>query len=189
MYRLRRADGTLTETFEIYTTLNQGASYNFYNSNTNDPIVYTLNNGILELGDAEIVTTQETAVYRVTVDFQTATVSTLKIDKWSIVGNVITNGWGGDEALDYQGNGVWRSTLMLIDADSADANKRFVFRANGDWGIVYKEIPETTAQELAFENTAEKLGFESLNDIPVAQLGTATITLTLNGSGYSYTIE
>lgn len=188
MYRITNADGTPSEVFEIYTMLTQGETYNFYNSNSGTPIAYTLNNGVLELGDNGIVAMDETAVYRLTVNFATNTLETQRINHWSIVGNVIENAWGGDEPLQYQGNGVWRSTITLIDADTADANKRFVFRANEDWAFVFKEIPETNMQ-VAFEDTAQDFGFDTLNDIAVPNLGETTITLTLNGNGYSYTLE
>ncbi len=182
--------GTAEDIFEIYTTLNQDASYNFYSSTSANAMTYTLTNGNLELGDTAITATDETAVYKITVNFTTATVTTDRINMWSIVGNVIPDAWNGDAPLTYQGNGVWQGTIELIDADSADASKRFVFRANGDWALVFKERPETTTQELVFEANARKLGFsDGLNDITVDSLGEKTITLTLSGNNYFYTIE
>ncbi len=187
MNRLSRADGSNTNIFEVYTTLESGLGYNFFSSKTDDSTTYTVNGESVEIGDTPIIA-PETGIYRVTVDFDAEALSLFRIEQWSIVGNVILNGWGGDEPLEYQGNGVWQSSIELIDADPGDSNKRFIFRANGDWGLIYKEIPGTSG-ELAFEGTAGDLGFDTINDIEVSSLGTKLITINLNGEGYFYTLE
>lgn len=185
--RITNADGSQSNVFQIYTALQAGSTFNFYSSQDNGGLVYTSAGGSLELGD-EGITIGQSAVYRVTVNFNTETVDLFVIDRWSIVGNVIPNGWGGDVPLDYQGNGVWQSTVELIDADAGDPNKRFVFRANEDWALVFKIIPNT-GNELAFEGSAEQFGFTNLEDVPVAALGFRTITLSLNGDGFSFSNE
>lgn len=185
--RITNADGSQSNVFQIYTSLQAGSTFNFYSSQDNGGLVYTSAGGSLELGD-EGITIGQSAVYRVTVNFNTETVDLFVIDRWSIVGNVIPNGWGGDVPLDYQGNGVWQSTVELIDADAGDPNKRFVFRANEDWALVFKIIPNT-GNELAFEGSAEQFGFTNLEDVPVAALGFRTITLSLNGDGFSFSNE
>lgn len=187
MNRLPNADGSASEIFELFTSLTGGETYNFFEENIADATSYTVNGGVLEFGDDGISVT-DSGVYRITVNFSNASVSLFEISNWSIVGNVIPDGWNGDVPLEYQGNGVFQSTIELIDADPGDANKRFVFRANEDWALVFKEIPDT-AMEVAFEGTAGDFGFTELNDISVSTLGIQQITLTLNGSGYSYTIN
>lgn len=187
MNRLPNADGTASEIFELFTSLTGGETYNFFEENIADATSYTVNGGVLEFGD-EGISVADSGVYRITVNFNNASVSLFEISNWSIVGNVIPDGWNGDVPLEYQGNGVFQSTIELIDADPGDENKRFVFRANGDWALVFKEIPDTD-MEVAFEGTAGDFGFTELNDISVSTLGMQQITLTLNGSGYSYTIN
>ena len=187
MNRLINEDGSESEIFEIFTSLTGGESYNFFEENIVGSTSYTVNSGILQLGSDPIMVS-ETGIYRVSVNFDNATFSLLEITNWSIVGNVIENGWNGDEPLTYQGNGVFQASIELIDADPGDTNKRFIFRANEDWALVFKEIPETD-MELAFEGTAEMFGYTQLDDISVSNLGMQQITLTLNGSGYSYTIN
>ncbi|MGB5818711.1 MAG: SusE domain-containing protein [Saonia sp.] len=187
MNKLEKADGSNTNIFQIYTSLESGADYNFFSSRTDNITTYTVNVESIEIGETPIIA-PETGVYRITVDFDTETFSLFKIDKWSIVGNVITDGWGGDEPLEYMGGGVWQSSIELVDADPGDTNKRFIFRANGDWGQVFKEIPGTSG-ELAFEGTAAELGFDTINDIAVSSLGAKLITINLNGDGYFYTVE
>lgn len=187
MNRLMRSDGSETNTFQIYTSLQSGMSYNFFSGTDSEATRYTINGDLIEIGNNAIIA-PETGVYRVTVDFETEAFSLFRIDRWSIVGNVIPNGWGGDEPLEYQGNGVWQSTIELIDADPGDANKRFIFRANEDWGQVLKQIPDSSG-DLALEGTAESLGFNTINDISVSSLGETLITINLNGDGYFFTLQ
>ncbi|MHA7060150.1 SusE domain-containing protein [Aquimarina sp. M1] len=186
MNKIKRADGTDTNTFQIYSALESGLTYNFYSDNSSQASVYTSDGGTIINGNTGIIA-PESGVYRITVDFDTETLSLFKIDKWSIVGNVIPNGWGGDVPLSYAGNGVWQAHIELMDADAGDPNKRFIFRANDDWGQVFKRISGTSS-ELAFEGTGDDLGY-NLEDVPVDQLGRFIITLTLNGNGYRYAIE
>lgn len=187
MNRLSNADGSTSEIFEIFTSLTGGETYNFFEENVTGATSYTVNDTVLEFGN-QGVTIADSGVYRITVNFSNASVSLFEITNWSIVGNVIEDGWNGDLPLEYQGNGVFQSTVELIDADPGDANKRFIFRANGDWALVFKEIPDTN-MEVAFEGTAADFGYTELNDISVSNLGMQQITLTLNGSGYRYTIN
>ncbi len=187
LYNLEKADGSKTNTFQIYTRLEAGNQYNFYDTKKGEVTKYTLEQERLTAGDIGIPVT-ETGVYRITVDFLTETLELVKIDKWSIVGNVISGAWGGDEALEYKGNGIWERSLELIDGDVGDANKRFIFRANGDWGQVYKRILGSESS-LTLESTASALGYEGLEDISVDKLGQFKILLQLNGNGYRYTIQ
>lgn len=191
MKKIHKADGSKTNTFQIYTKLEAGNSYNFYSAKDGSATVYTIVQGTegdqIEIGD-NAVSVSETAVYRVTVNFSSEQVEIFKIDRWSVVGNVIKDGWGGDETLFYKGNGVFQSSIELIDADPADANKRFIFRANGDWGQVLKLIPGTENQ-LTLEGTKDELGYETIDDIPVNDLGKFVVTLNLNAEGYTYSIE
>ncbi len=189
LHRLPLANGQNSNIFEIYTTLTQNETYNFYSTTGGDAITYGLNGTELVEDSSTIMATDETAVYRVTVDFDAATVSTFRINTWAIIGNVVEQAWSDEAVMDYQGNGVWQLTLELVDAAPDDATKRFIFRANGDWGLLNKEIPGSNGQ-LALEGTAGAFGFTGLDDILVSNLGTRTVTLNLNGiNGYSYTIE
>lgn len=191
MKKIIRADGSATNTFQIYTKLEAGNSFNFYSGKDGTATVYTIVQGAdgdqIDIGDSAI-SVAETSVYRITVNFSSEKVEIFKIDRWSMVGNVVRDGWGGDEILFYRGNGVFQSSVELVDADVEDANKRFIFRANGDWGQVLKLIPGTE-NELAFEGTKDELGYETVDDIPVSQLGKSIVTLNLNAEGYTYSIE
>src|SRR5690606_23967304 len=113
--------------------------------------------------------------YRLTVNLANNTYSFLKIDKWSMVGSAIAAGWGGDEPLQYKGNGVWQTT---VDIEKPEG---FIFRANGDWAYLMKRVKGTTNQ-LVMESQAQPNTFE---DISVTATGRHIVTLNLSGEQYT----
>ncbi len=186
MIDLTDAEGLRTNVFELYTSLTSGETFNFYTEQGTGAQIFGGNSGELLNAGAGIVA-PETGQYRIRADFNNATYEFLKIDRWSIVGNVIDGGWGGDAPLQYQGGSVWNSVINLQDADPGDDNKRFVFRANGDWGVVFKRI-QGTENEVIFEAFANENGY-ALEDVPVSDLGRFLITLDLSAPTPSYTLE
>ncbi|QLE01269.1 SusE domain-containing protein [Galbibacter sp. BG1] len=183
MKRLQMGDGTETNVFEIYSSLTGGETYNFYSTTNDDARVFTAEGETITSGSEGIVA-PESGEYRITVDFDAEKLSLYKIDYWSVVGNVIKDGWGGDEPLAYQGNGVWESSVQFLDADPGDTDKRFIFRANGDWGQVLKQI-NGSQNELALEATKDDLGI-AIDDIRLMELKKYKVRITLNGEGYVY---
>jgi hypothetical protein len=184
MKAFKDADGNLTGEFEIYTSLEAGKTFRFYSRNDNQALVYGLKDGLLKK-NGEPFSVPESGPFRIKVNFNNNTMEMLTINKWSIVGNVIAGGWGGDEALQYKGNSVWQGTVTLAAQD--DESSRFIFRANGDWGYLLKRI-KGTENELYMESQAGNAGIQ-IEDIPVNELGLNIITLNLAADKYSYTIE
>lgn len=184
MRALKDEDGDLTYIFELYTQLEAGATFMFYNNASDNAIKYGgSSNSIEKNGDG--ITVDETATYLVTANFNTETYTLLKIEKWSIVGNIINNGWSGDEALEYQGGSVWSKSLTLVAQDDEDT--RFNFRANGNWSYVMKRV-EDTESEVYMESQSSDAGL-TLEDIPVETMGTYVVTLDLSGDPYTYSLE
>ncbi|WP_028296216.1 SusE domain-containing protein [Olivibacter sitiensis] len=184
MKPIRKQDGSGTGIFEIYTSLQTGGGFRFYAQRSAQGRVIGGSNGTIR-NNGEAITVSESATYRIRIDLEANTYSLLKIDKWSIVGSVIADGWGGDEPLEYQGGGIWRSSVNLLDPAGEDA--RFIFRANGDWDLGMKRV-ESTANTVLMENAAEELGF-ALEDIPLTSFGRHIVTLDLSAEGYTYQIE
>ncbi|TRX53053.1 hypothetical protein FNH22_21325 [Fulvivirga sp. M361] len=186
MIELRGADGARTNIFEIHTSLESGESFNFYTEQDAGARFFGGNSGEL-LNAGNPIAAPETGEYRIRADFNNSTYEFLKIDKWSIVGNVIDGGWGGDVPLQYQGNSVWSSSVTLVDAEPGEADKRFIFRANGDWDVVLKRIQGST-NELISESFGNDNGY-GLEDVPVAELGRWHITLDLSAPTPTYIIS
>lgn len=178
--RLTNSDGSLSNIHEVYVQLKAGASYQFYSENALPSLQYGGKNGILEKSGNAIVADKD-GVFRIKVDLDNNTYELFKIDFFSMIGSPINGGWGGDEPLTYQGNGIWSASIDLV------ATGGFAFRANGDWGYLMKRIV-ATQNNVIFENDAPSQGF-TFEDIPSNEAGLFIITLHLNANGYFYTLE
>lgn len=181
------ADGNPTGVFDVYTTLTSGGTYYFRDQANTQSRLYGGADGVLA-GCGPAITAPETAQYKVTVDLNKNTYELLKIDRWSLVGDAVEGGWGGDVPLTYKGNGVWQSDIAFYQPyDGAG----FVFRANGDWGYLLKRVVGTATADnkggdlvMESEGNANGISFE---DIP-GTLGLHTVTLDLSVDAYSYSL-
>lgn len=182
--RLQLADGTATGIFEGYTALEAGEGFRFYAQRGEQGRVIGGSDGIAR-NNGDPITVAESGTYRVRIDLEENTYTLLKIEKWSLVGSAVQGGWGGDVPLEYQGGGIWSSSVNLLEPAGEDA--RFIFRANEDWGIVIKQV-RNTANNVLMESDTEDFGFE-VDDIEVNSFGAHIVTLNLSADGYTYSIE
>jgi len=178
--RLTNSDGGLSNTYEIYTSLIAGENYKFYSERSLPALEFGGSDGnIISFGDA--IVANDSGQYRITVNLDNNTYELLQIDFWSMVGTPINGGWGGDEPLEYQGNGVWQASINLIETGG------FVFRANGDWGYLLKRVVGTP-NTLVLEGDAGSQGL-TFEDIPNNQTGLYIVTLDLSAENYNYSFE
>jgi hypothetical protein len=185
MRSITDADGAPTNIFELYTSLSSNGSFRFVGQPSEGAINYGGSQGEL-VKNGDDITVDEESVYRITVDFDENTYTILKVDKWSVVGNLIPGGWDGDEPLEYQGESVWKASLYLDYGDN-DAGG-FLFRLNGSYDYLMKRIVGTQ-DELVLESQADLYGVE-YEDVPfVGEAGQYFVTLSLKGGAYTYSIE
>jgi hypothetical protein len=178
MKRLASANGTLSNKHEIYTSLISGKKYEFFSEKTLPCHRYGTNaDGVLTKSGLAI-TANESGQFRISVDLDAKTYSLLKIEKWSIVGSPISGGWGGDVPLEYQGGGIWKSSVDLV------ATGGFAFRANGDWSYMLKKTQEA-GSTLVMESDAASQGL-TVQDVPSNNVGKYFVTLNLSSTGYNY---
>ncbi|WP_224997142.1 SusE domain-containing protein [Cesiribacter sp. SM1] len=181
MKAFKDADGNPANIFEIYTSLKAGEGFKFYSQPAAQSMVYGGANGQL-VKNGEAITATEAGQYRITVNFENNTYNLLKIDKWSVVGDIIEGGWGGDAPLQYKGNSVWQGSINVVKPAG------YVFRANGDWAYLLKWI-EGSSNELVMESQAAAQGIE-FDDIQFTEeAGKYLFTLNLAAGKYTYTIE
>lgn len=178
---LTDANGDLTHRFEAYTHLEAGEDFKIYSSRQLPAHVYGGNDGTLEKNGSALQVS-ESGEYRVTVDLQEETYDLMKIEKLSIVGDVIPGGWGGDAPLEYVGNGVWQNEMYLSVPESGQGG--YLFRLNGDWGYLFKRI-SNTQNKLYMESQAESAGI-SIEDLTLTAAGNYIVTVTLAGDNYTY---
>lgn len=181
MKRLNTMTGNPSNMHEIYTTLVAGNSFKFYSEKELPCHQYGTNTDGELVKSGTAIPVNESGQYRISVDLDNNTYNLLKIDNWSIVGDPINGGWGGDIPLSYEGNGIWKSSVQLINTGN------FVFRANGDWSYLLKRIQGTT-NKLVMESEASSQGL-AFEDIPSTNIGNYFITLNLSASGYTYAFE
>lgn len=178
--RLTDSNGTLSNVYEVYTSLIAGESYKFYSERSLPALQFGGSDGnIVSFGDA--IVASDSGQFRIKVDLDNNTYELLQINFWSMVGTPINGGWGGDEPLDYQGNGVWKASINLLETGG------FVFRANGDWSYLLKRIVGTP-NTLVMESDAGNQGV-TFEDIPNNQTGLYFVTLDLSAENYTYSFE
>lgn len=178
--RLNDSNGLQSNIYEVYTSLVAGETYNFFSERSLPALQFGGGDGNLELfGDA--IVAENAGVYRIQVDLDNNTYDLLPIDFWSMVGTPILGGWGGDEPLEYQGNGVWRASINLLETGG------FAFRANGDWAFLLKRVTGSS-NTLIMESDAQNQGL-TFEDIPSNQIGLYFVTLDLSAENYTYTFE
>jgi starch-binding outer membrane protein SusE/F len=182
------ADDEQTGVFDVYTTLTEGSTYTFRDRADGVSRVYGGADGTIEAcGPA--ITAPATGQYRITVDLNSGTYELLKIDRWSLVGDAVEGGWGGDVPLTYKGNGVWESKIEFLKPYD-DAG--FIFRANGDWGYAMKRVKGTASANgrsgnVILESEAGSAGVE-VEDLKIDGSGMHTVTLDLNAGAYNFNI-
>lgn len=175
--------GSISNIFEIYTSLNATGTFAFY---TSKDILTTSMYG--DAGTAGLITLNGTAIdpsetgtVLITVDIATGAYTILPITKWSIVGNTIPSGWSGDIPLNYQGNGIWSANIDMLTTTTE--SQRFIFRANGSWSYNIKRIKGTT-NGVMMESQA------ATNGVVVEDIGlnNGSFNITLNLRNYTYAI-
>jgi lysophospholipase L1-like esterase len=176
-------NGVVTNVFEIYTSLTEAGTFNFYTAQGTTATVYGAGAtaGTIAATGAAIDPTPVGPVL-ITVNVATGTYTITPIN-WSVVGSSIAGGWGGDAPLTYQGDGKWSATLDMTVVGT-DTNPRFVFKGNQNWSYVMKKVVGSQ-HSVAMESQAGEFGL-TLQDIDL-KYGNFIITLDL--ANYTYGIE
>lgn len=186
MRALKNADGELTGVFDVYTRLTSGQTYSFRDKALETSRVYGGSNGTLTPCGAAI-TAPEDGVYRVRIDLNDNTYDLWLVDRWSLVGDAVEGGWGGDVPLAYKGNGVFEGKIDFLN-DGAG----WIFRANGDWGYIIKRIKGTVSPgglsgQVYMESEAGAAGVQ-VEDLRIDGSGVHTVTLDLSANAYTFAI-
>ena len=178
--RLNQDNGSPSYIYEIYTSLVEGETYKFYSEQSLPALQYGGSDGnLVSFGNP--ITAENGGQFRIKVDLDNNTYELFQIDFWSMVGTPIQGGWGGDQPLEYQGNGVWEASINLLETGG------FAFRANGDWNYLLKRVVGTP-NKLVMESDAADQGV-AVEDIPSNQTGLFIVTLDLSANAYTYSFE
>lgn len=184
MRAIRNAEGELTGMFEVYTHLKEGATFFF-----RDQAIEKSR----KLGGAEgtlscdgVITAPAEGEYLIRANLVDNTYELTAIDRWSLVGDAVEGGWGGDVPLEYIGNGVWEKEVMFyLPYETAG----WILRANGDWGYLLKRVKgsadaDNKGGKLVMESQASGQGLE-FEDMP-GTTGLHKVTVDLSADAYTY---
>ena len=114
--------------FEVYTRLEAGKPYYFTDRNSGTPRIFYSDNGssLKEATETGAITASKTGVYRINLDFNTATIAYTEITSIGIFfspeNKVLFN-------LPYQGKGIWRGTgVITFRQESWGRDERYKFQ-------------------------------------------------------------
>lgn len=181
MHMVTGLNGTVTNIFEIYTSLTITGSFQFYSEQNTGALVYGSDVAGEVILNGSPITSSVSGPVLITLNLNTNTYTITPIN-WSVVGSTIQNGWSGDEPLTYQGGGIW-SAQVAMDVVTSDLNPRFVFKGNQSWSYVIKKIPDT--HHVVMESQATTYG-TPVQDI---DLGYGDFMVTLNLADYTYSVS
>lgn len=189
MKQMVKADGTNTGIFELYTSLKENATFHFRDKAAVGSRQFGGDTGSL-VACGEEISVPEAGIYRVRVDLNANSYELTAIDRWSLVGDAVEGGWGGDVPLEYVGGGKWQADIAFFKPYEAAG---YIFRANGDWGLLLKRVVGTGSSnglegQLVMESEASALGLE-FEDLPGPAAGTYTVTLDLSAAGPTFFLE
>lgn len=174
MKRLTDGQGYPTGIFEIYTTLKDAGTLNFYSSQSNEAIVYGGTAGALAQNGSAI-DPAETGLVLISVNMATQSYTILQTNSISVVGAA------GEVQLTNKGQGIWSATVNMANVVT-DANLKFNFRINSNAAYDLKRITGTV-NSLRMESQASATGI-SVEQIPTDK-NSYSVTLDLNNYTYS----
>ncbi len=179
--RLKNASDEKLNIYEVHTSLNANESFMVYNGKSTKAIAYGVNeDGLLERG-ASALSVEEEGVYKITIDFDAMSIDYFKIESLGVIGSSLTDGWNSDEDLEYLGDGVWQADISFVSSGD------YIIRANNTWDGIIKKVSGTSGT-VAYEGFANDNGI-GVENIPQAEVGYYTVTLTLNADEYSIDLE
>ena len=176
-------DGSLTNVFEVYTSLKPG-QFSFVGTTSGGESVSIgrgYKDGVLADNDYGI-DSSVTGTVRITVDLSGKTYEILPVEEWTLVGSVTPNGWTVDQGvpLAYQGNGVWGGRVKLTGISGVNDRERFNFVMNSSWDYAMKRVV----------GTVDQVGMASQGfDVEDINLNHGTYNITLDLRNYVYRID
>lgn len=181
--RMVSADGSPTNVFEAYTSLQSG-KFSFTGT-TKDGKTVSIGKGYKEgvvAANNYGISAPLTGQVRLTIDLTGRTYTIIPVENWTLVGSVTPNGWSVDKGvpLAYQGKGVWSGRVKLSGISGASDRERFNFVMNKSWDYVMKRV----------KGTANELGMSSQGyDTEDINLNHGTYHITLDLRRYVYYID
>ncbi|MFQ3180894.1 MAG: lysophospholipase L1-like esterase [Polaribacter sp.] len=189
MKRVSNAEGTVTNQFELYTSMSATGDFRFLSATGGSGSEFGGNgSGSLLAGTGNPITSPGGGWKYVLVDFNEMTYSVTPMYGWNVISNMITKEagqeawWGGAENLsNYEGNSVWSGTVNFSEATNADDSPRFYLELAGT-GRAIKQIKDTE-NSLVFVDKANGVDYTDIYNFN----GEYNITVDLKN--FTYTVN
>jgi len=173
---IKKADGTSSGIFEIFTRLKATGSFYFQTDNTAAGDRFGMgatDQAIVRDGPA--FSSSKAAIVRIRVNMTDGTVNIMPIDQLSV------QGAAGAVPLQYSSQGIWSASVSM-DKVITDGDKNFNFQIGQTDDLAIYRIPGTEDQIFTAEE-AKSLGYAT-EKIP-ADMNTYSLTVDLNNQRYT----
>ena len=159
MRRIYDVDSTLTNKFEIYTSLSNTGTFKLYADTSSSALAYGSNGAGKIVVGGTALTSATSGLKVLTVNLNDSTYSIAVAPGFSLISNMVAKDatqaawWAGDEILtDYEGKGVWSATVNFALKTQAWNNPRFFFTVLGTGRVL--KIIKGTKNSLLFADDA-----------------------------------
>lgn len=186
MRQVMDAEGTLTNQFEMYTSMSATGNYCFFTTTDGSGTEFGGDgSGNLIEGAGHGIVSPGGGWKYVFVDLNEMTYSVTPMYGWNVVSHMLPkepgqeSWWGGIKNLStYQGNGVWSGTVNFSVPTRADDSPRFYIELAGT-GRAIKQI-KSTKNSLIFVDKANGMAYTDIYNF----LGDYTITVDMQNFNY-----
>lgn len=189
MRQIMDAEGTITNQFEMYTSMGDTGSFTFFTTTDGSGTEYGGDGaGNLLQGTGNAITSPGGGWKYVFVDLNELTYSVTPMYGWNVISHMLPKApgqeawWGGAENLStYQGNGIWSGTVNFSVPTTADDSPRFYIELAGT-GRAVKQIDETQ-NSLVFVDQANGTPYTDI------YLFNGEYSVTVDMNNYTYDIS
>lgn len=189
MRQIMGAEGTITNQFEMYTSMGDTGSFTFFTTTDGSGTEYGGDGaGNLLQGTGNAITSPGGGWKYVFVDLNEMTYSVTPMYGWNVISHMLPKApgqeawWGGAENLStYQGNGVWSGAVNFSVPTTADDSPRFYIELAGT-GRAVKQINDTKSS-LVFVDKANGIPYTDIYNF------NGEYTITVDMQNFTYDIS
>jgi lysophospholipase L1-like esterase len=189
MRRVSNAQGTITNQFELYTSMGATGDFRFLSATDGSGSEFGGNgSGGLLAGTGNPITSPGGGWKYVLVDLNEMTYSVTSIYGWNVISHMITKEagqeawWGGAENLsNYEGNSVWSGTVNFSKPTNANDSPRFFIELAGT-GRAIKQI-KGTKNSLIFVDKANGVDYTDIYNF------NGEYNITVDMKNFTYTVS
>ena len=189
MRRVTNAQGTITNQFELYTSMADSGDFRFLTATDGSGNEFGGDaSGNLVSGNGNAIASSGGGWKYILVDLNKMTYSVTAMYGWNVISHMITKEagqetwWGGAENLsNYEGDGVWSGTVNFSEPTNANDSPRFYLELAGT-GRTLKQVKDTK-NSLVFVDKADGVDYTDIYNF------NGEYTITVDMKNFTYTVS